>query len=169
MPSIRWILFTGIGASLFAFGSFVLHYTISQEIRFNMEFFSYSPWLNLTVAIATMAWGLEFIVRGLRQMMLKYSRINRLIVIGGASLLASVVTASLSITNYLQYLEDKAGLQRCVESLCFASSKFNPIIYYHDFITYSIAGGILGIIGAALLFANWKGKNSHTIALGSNQ
>lgn len=169
MSSIRWLLFTGIGSSLFAFGSFVLHYTISQEIRFNMEFFSYSPWLNLAVAIATMARGIELITRGLRQMMSKYPRLNKLIVIGGASLLASVVTASLSITNYMQYLEDKAGLQRCIESLCFASGKFNPIIYYHDFIIYSIAGGILGIVGAALLFAGWKSRNSHTIALGSNQ
>jgi hypothetical protein len=164
LPS-SWALSSGLGLSLFAYGSFVLH-SVIQSIRLSGMTLD-ATLLNFIMAFAMMAWGLVFNVKGLRQIMSKYPRINRLIVVGAASLSASVVTASLSINNYMQYLEDKADLARCIAQMGFCGRWF-PLIYYNDFIIFSIAGGILGVIGAALLFAGWRGRNKHAVIIRKN-
>lgn len=158
-----WALSLGFGLSLFAYGSFDLYFVFHDVGLTGM-----SPdgiILNFVIAFATISWGLVFITRAIRNVMSKYPSINKLIVAGTASIAASVVSAYLSSANYLQYLEDRDGLERCNATLCFAGGKCNPMDYYHDFIIFSIADVILGAIGAALLFARWKDSRRNKSAV----
>jgi uncharacterized membrane-anchored protein YitT (DUF2179 family) len=154
MPPTGWSLSIGLGLLLAAFGSFFLHATV-QQIRLNGLSLE-SLLFSCVMIFAIIAWGIVFIRKGLRQLKSRYARVKNKTIAGTVSLSASALTASLSVTNYLQYLEDKSGLQRCIESLCFASGKFDPLFYYHDFIIYSIAGGILSAIGISLLYQDRK-------------
>lgn len=163
LPS-KWTTNLAIGLPLFVYGSLCMHLAF-DNLRWNSTLIGVGA--NVAIGFPMMAWGTVFAVRALRQIMSTY-HIDRRIVIGAAFESASVVMTSLAVANYLQYLQLRTDLEECNSQIVAFCGRFMPMIYYNDFVTYSITGGVLGIIGAVLLIAGWRGKSKHPIEIENN-